>query len=120
MRKSLREFGLMNLDGYKFVFRLDNQTKKFKNRCWCVVEERIVFDRKSIALNPDIIRFSNGSPYSPCGSHITIDCVSYVDIRDHYEGAGRDFYFDIVCDGVGDLAPQKITFLAVSDSGIRF
>lgn len=102
---SLREFGMLGLDEYEFVFTLDNQTKDYRERRWCVIGDRRVFNKKDIALNPDCIRFYNG-----CGESFVLDGVESVEMRG-YNKSCNDFFFDVVCH-IGSLERQSFTFLA--------
>lgn len=102
---SLREFGALGLDEYEFVFTLDNQTKDYRERRWCVVGDRRVFGKKDIALNPDCIRFHND-----CGESFALDGVESVKMRG-YKKSCKDFFFDVVCH-IGSLERQSFTFLA--------
>lgn len=103
-RMSVREFGSEYSNGYKYTFELDNQTDDYRFRCQYITEDRRIFDRILIALNPDCVKFIDGT-----GSCLTIDGVDCIDIRK--KKGDMDFYFDVVCD-IPHLGKSVLTFLA--------
>ena len=100
---SLRELVDMDLNGYEFIFSLDNQTEDYKSRRWSVTYDRRVFTKMNIALNPNSVMLSNSHEERLC-----IDGVVVVNVRGSVQD---DFFFDIVC-SVGSLKDQTYTFLA--------
>lgn len=100
-----REFGSMNLNGYKYVFDLENQTREHKDRCQYVIEDRRIFDSILIAANPDCIKFIGNDG----DSYMTIDGVSYIVTK---KLSDKDsFLFDVVCD-IENVGEFRVSFLA--------
>lgn len=99
-RMSVREFGEVYGSGFEYVFCIDNQPQTSQlRRCASIISDRRVFDKVTIALNPDCMQFGNS-----LDEKFAIDCIDHINIR----GGGAGLFFDIVC---RDVYKDKFTFL---------